>query len=252
MTIKNPGVLLPLIFFVLLVALVFCVYLLFRMLRPKSRGDGGNRLVVDMQASTDFGDASAQRSPAGYQERTLDSAQTSFEVFRVMREGPTAQLVVIVDGQRYQRLSDIRDRAASRRVLEAIQDLAEFTPPRPELAAAELRTPITEELAVMEGEKGKVPGDGLVGFWKRGASRRGPTGKKERSFPSMIEQIEDLLQRRLEDYPAMVGREIHFGSTPGGDLRIEVDGQFFQSLDEIPDMQVRVLLRDTIKIWEMQ
>lgn len=63
-------------------------------------------------------------------------------------------------------------------------------------------------------------------------------------------QIEMYLQRKLQTAPKMAGRGIHVHSAPAGGVRIEVDGQFYESVDDVEDAAVRQYLQQTIAEWQ--
>jgi hypothetical protein len=66
----------------------------------------------------------------------------------------------------------------------------------------------------------------------------------------MAEQIEDILQQTLAQTPSMAQRDIHIHQALDGGVRIEVDGQSFEGVGDIPDPMVRSLIQDAIHVWE--
>ena len=70
------------------------------------------------------------------------------------------------------------------------------------------------------------------------------------SAGSIAEQIEELLQMRLSQTPGFSTRSIHVRPASGGSLRIEVDGMYYEHVDEIIDPDVREYIRNVIKEWE--
>ena len=67
---------------------------------------------------------------------------------------------------------------------------------------------------------------------------------------SIPEQIEELLQARLESLPDFQGRAIHVIPSVTGGVRIEVDGVFYEGVSEVEDDTVRALLQDVVREWE--
>lgn len=62
--------------------------------------------------------------------------------------------------------------------------------------------------------------------------------------------IEAYLQHRLGATRRFLGRRIHVHSAPGGGVRIEVDGTFFESVNDIEDDEVRDFIAATIQEWQ--
>jgi hypothetical protein len=62
--------------------------------------------------------------------------------------------------------------------------------------------------------------------------------------------IETFLQHKRAVNGDFPGRAIHVRSAPGGGISIEVDGQFFDSVGDVTDLQVRAYLQQTIEEWQ--
>ena len=67
---------------------------------------------------------------------------------------------------------------------------------------------------------------------------------------SILDQIENVLQRKLLKNPALIERHIHIGAEPDGSLLIEVDQDFYKSADEVRDEAVRTVIKAAIQDWE--
>jgi hypothetical protein len=224
-------------------------------------------------------------SPSGKKPRTAQDLPASGpspseegmqEVMRVLRSGPLGELVIEVEGTSYRRLVDIQDGAVGRRVLLTIQELNDFAGgharrPLPEMhrLAAPTLQPAQEEpdltpeqqafLAQLqeppEEEPPPEPKPTLVNYWRRriGRSERQAAAEAAAEEPkSFVDEIEGVLQESLAGRPDMQGRSIHFKSTPMGDLRIDVDGSWYETVDDVPDGEVKSLLQAAIKAWERQ
>jgi hypothetical protein len=226
---------------------------------------------------------SAEVSPAGAPLRSaqdsrapggLSSEGGVLEVMRILRAGTLGELVIEVEGKRYRRLVDIQDGAVGRRVLLAIQELNEFAGgharrPLPEMhrVPAPTAQPIQGEpdftpqqqafLADLQEtqveEAAPEPKPSLVSYWRKGlkrSERQAAAEAAEQEPKSFVDEIEGLLQEGLAGRPDMQGRSIHFKSTPMGDLRIEVDGSWYETVDAVPDAEAKGLLQAAIKAWE--
>jgi hypothetical protein len=62
--------------------------------------------------------------------------------------------------------------------------------------------------------------------------------------------IEAYLQHKLRFTPAFDGHSIHIYPSPDGGVSIEVDGQFFDSVGDVTDPDVRSFLQTTIQEWQ--
>ncbi len=62
--------------------------------------------------------------------------------------------------------------------------------------------------------------------------------------------IESYLQYKLQYSPEMAERRLHIHNSPDGFIRIEVDGTFYEAVDDIDDKAVREFLRATIQEWQ--
>lgn len=62
--------------------------------------------------------------------------------------------------------------------------------------------------------------------------------------------IETYLQYKLQHTPDYIGRKIHIHGTPSGSIRIQVDENYYDFVDEVTDVEVRQFLQDTIAEWQ--
>jgi hypothetical protein len=62
--------------------------------------------------------------------------------------------------------------------------------------------------------------------------------------------IEAYLQHKLQYTPEYGGRSIHVRSAPGGGVRIEVDGKFYDAVGDVAEEDVRTFLSETIQEWQ--
>jgi len=67
---------------------------------------------------------------------------------------------------------------------------------------------------------------------------------------SLIEEINDLVQKRLQGEPDLADHLITLTSAIDGSLRIYVDHDVFQGIDEITDLRVRALIQDAVREWK--
>lgn len=80
--------------------------------------------------------------------------------------------------------------------------------------------------------------------------RFGGAPKKEVAPPkSMIQQIDEILQMRLENTPLAV-RGINLTEAPGGGVVVTVGDKKFFAIDEVTDAQAQAAIRAAVAEWE--
>lgn len=90
-----------------------------------------------------------------------------------------------------------------------------------------------------------------IEFFRRGfASRRTAKAQSNASPRSFVEEIEDILQRFILTYPTAIGKEVHVGTSPEGGIRIRVENEFYDTPDDIPDLEIRRIIKAAIQEWE--
>ena len=67
---------------------------------------------------------------------------------------------------------------------------------------------------------------------------------------NLAEEINKIVQARLIVSPLAATTKIEITSDLGGGIRIKVNGIPYASPDEVPDTEVRELIKASIKQWE--
>jgi hypothetical protein len=124
------------------------------------------------------------------------------------------------------------------RQAETASPLAPLPRPRPALR--------TNALTAEEKSRERYS---LLGYFRKGFVRDGGTDLAA-SPVSFIDEIEAILQRRIEQLPTPLGSEVHVLTGVGGALQIEVGYAVYDSPDEVPDPQIRQLIKDAVAEWE--
>jgi hypothetical protein len=166
--------------------------------------------------------------------------QELLRVARTQRDG----LVIYAQGQRYRHLHEIADPQVGRETVEALKAVLAFakgwlpmpSPPPPQPALRE-------------------PAGGEATFLER--LRRGdmfsPPGPSQPPSPESVipvEHINDLVQERLRARSDLGEQRICLTTEADGSLRIYVGQQVFETVSDIPEPEVRALIRDAIHEWE--
>jgi hypothetical protein len=181
------------------------------------------------------------------------------EVMRVIRNERTGQVSIEVEGQQYTHLREIEDPRVGRRVLWAIADLLRFTggmaanPQAVRSAAQQVaqdeRTPAPAQ-EPLAGPSMSAAGSrySMVEFFRRGFEPSPATSPSGTS--SFIDEIEAILQVHIQRRPTPLPYEVHVTTGPDTRLQIRVGQDVYGSPDEVPDLEVRELIRAAVAEWE--
>jgi hypothetical protein len=67
---------------------------------------------------------------------------------------------------------------------------------------------------------------------------------------TFVDEIEAIVQRRLKLIPALQGRGLHVSAGPSGKVLFLFEGQEYASLEDIPNLTARDLVKDSIREWD--
>jgi hypothetical protein len=70
--------------------------------------------------------------------------------------------------------------------------------------------------------------------------------------PGIAQQIELILQAKIQATPAFQGRRIHIHPSVSGGVTIEADGTFYEAVSDIEDEDVRAFVQSAIQAWEQR
>jgi hypothetical protein len=202
-------------------------------------------------------------------------------LLRVMRDKRDGRLLVVMeDGLGYRSLVDVPDvrRTFTRVMKELATVVAEPDPltqaaapppqqttpdPKPSVPtaggplSASAAPPPHSTTASVPKAVGPLPGDlpsykfddnpavilpGTIGF-----------KKVEFTPPPTVDiasAIEAYLQWRLQTTGLFQGRQIHVINAPGGGVRIRVDDQYFDFVDDITDPEAKAFVKQSIQEWQ--
>jgi hypothetical protein len=66
---------------------------------------------------------------------------------------------------------------------------------------------------------------------------------------SMVEQINEILDRKLLERPQLK-RGVRLAEGPGGAIKVYIGIDSYNAIDDVPDADVRQLIRDSVAEWE--
>jgi len=148
-----------------------------------------------------------------------------------------------LDGQVYQSVSDLsaeQQRFLAARAGDLLRWLKQVSPPAP----AATRLP-----PAPAPEPSRQP---PVAAPQRPFSRlmQPSVAKAPSQGVTLAEQVDEILQEKLSGSPAMAQRTIHLISLPNHDLVVEVDHRQYDSIDAVPDSDVRLLIKEAVAEWQ--
>ena len=93
--------------------------------------------------------------------------------------------------------------------------------------------------------------------WFGGAGAEGPRPKKDEEKAvkppagklSMVEQINQILDRNLAEEPGS-RRGVRLVEGPAGSIRVYLGVEGYDAIDDVPDPEVRRLIREAVSEWE--
>ena len=213
--------------------------------RQRSKSPEAHEPVADDKPAPEW-----VKGLAGTAGKTLTRTPTAnmpAEAILVVRDPAANEWQVEVNGMRYSKLQDIHDDRAASKVLEALSGLQRFAGTIP-IIKPELKAPLG---VVPARPASPAPGiEPSVAQAMKPGSAVTSTALRPAPPNSILDQIERILQHNLMRYPEFADRKIHVGAADDGSLLIEVDRQFYQHADEVPDLTIRGVIKASIQEWE--
>lgn len=211
------------------------------------------------------------------------------ELLRLLRDPGSGQLIVQIGEQRYTKLADIDDKKIGQFILKLAAHFLAFTGgmivtdvgvksvynpkvravPEPIIAPPVSMPQVT--VPAQPTPKIEVPqppllksspeiGATLSSFslpTAGPAASRGLFGRpKPAATPSLLptinlaKEINEIVQNRLMYSPLASNTKIEISSAIDGGIRINVNGTIYSSPDEVPDLDAKTLIKESIKQWE--
>ncbi len=203
-----------------------------------SGGGKSKRQHRRLPAATAQGEPEAP-APAGEQE-----------LLRVSRT-KKGSLAVFVQGQRYRRLLEITEPQVGHETIAALKAVLTFAEgwlPSPSQPAPRRSTVDEEAFLEQLRQSDLFSLDKPSGLRGRPGRRTPPRQLEPLLTPA--DEINDLVRQRLREQPELARHSIRLTTGEDGGLCIHVGLQTFDAVNDIPDLQVRALIQDTIREWE--
>lgn len=223
--------------------------------------------------------APARRAGTYYVEladgRTVEAA----DLLTVARDLADGSLIIHIGDRAYNHINQVTDPDVRRRLLSALRQLDTLTqstettdtprvngfatPPAPAQPTDTAATAPTPDETSPQPEKPKDPpppptgtGGAMPGDLPKFQMSDTPINPRRKPPKEDIPEldiagaIEAYLQHKISYTPAMQGRSIHVRPSFDGGVKIEVDGVFYDAVDEVRDTEIREFLSDTIAEWQ--
>jgi len=189
----------------------------------------------------------------------IQDAQVGRQVLRV-----AADLVCFTEVMKLQDRDKPRERsypkttsppAPSHLALKVAPAMEQKTPvrrtPAPPSVEREFLESLTKQIE-LEQQEFEKPTLSPIDFFRRGfaARRRAGVQSNTPSPRSFVDEIEDILQRFVRTYPSFIGKKVHVGTGPEGKIQIQVESEFYDTPDDIPDPEIRGIIKAAIQEWE--
>jgi hypothetical protein len=80
--------------------------------------------------------------------------------------------------------------------------------------------------------------------------RRAPKAPEADQADTFVDEIDRIVQRRIQLIPALAQRDLHVRASHDGGVRFVFEGKEYEELEELPNMTARQVVKDAIREWE--
>ncbi len=174
-----------------------------------------------------------------------------------VRRTERGELAVFVQGQQYFHLRGVKDAQVANETLEVVKCVTAFAEGWPPVAEQEKAGPSPPEPAADEVSFLEQLRQTDLFSLETGTSSPGLFGQRKKRKPSPqpqslvtpADQINDLVQQRLDERPGVFRQDIRITTGDDGGLCFQVGARTYAQVDHIPDPQVKTLVQDAIQEW---
>jgi hypothetical protein len=215
---------------------------------------------LPVQSPAPAASAPVSRSSTYTVELTSGRRVEAAEVMTIARDLADGGLIIQIGDRAYRNPAEIDNEATRRRFNTTVRELArqamnaDKQPNAKSTAPSERSAPRTAPPPPPTSTTGAMPGD-LPKFRADETPLLAPRKRNQPPPPpvpdlNIADAIETYLQYKLSHTPEYAGRSIHVHAAPGGGVAIEVDGQFYETVGEVDNDDVRDFLANTIEEWQ--
>ena len=205
---------------------------------------------------TGGGSKSQKRAPDIKSSAVVDAAAeaSAQELLSVCRT-EKGELVIFVQGQRYQHLREIKDPRLGDETVKAIRRMLTFaegwlpSPSQEPSPPSPTQSTVDEESFLEQLRQGDMfPVEtSPPGLFSR---RKHKPSQPLAPLLTPADEINELVQQRVQERPDMAKRDIRITTSADGSLRIRVGLHTFTKVDDISDPEVKSLVQDVIREWK--
>lgn len=156
---------------------------------------------------------------------------------------------VLVYGVPYRSLDAVPDPAAQQKVADALKILAGFSRSYIQKQRAEAPSMGATPRPTVTDGRPSIPASLLVETGPLRTPAAAPTFMPQINLAKEIGQIVETLQART---PSLAQHTIRLQNAAGGGILFLIDGQLYQNLEDIPNLEIQALIRAATKQWERQ
>ncbi len=184
----------------------------------------------------------------------MDSANPmdSVEVMRIWRDLADGSLIIQMGGQRYRKMDEIDSPELRRRFQALVRELGRiaFQPAKQGPSQQQAAAPMQPAPPPPSTSKPQQKRPHMLEQVVRVSTGQPATPEPaEEEQVGIAHQIEEFLQQKLSQSAAFRHRSIHVRTGHDGGIRIEVDGHFYDAVDEVEEDEARAFIQDTIQEW---
>jgi hypothetical protein len=194
--------------------------------------------------------------PTKLNEPTPVETGDTVEVMRIYRDLNDGSLIIQMGNQRYRTLDEVKNPDLARRFSAVVRELwamvsgsavRDLPPITPLPAASSSATPpgLLSRTATTETDASKPNRLSRLTQQLRGGKSQKPEEPQGIAYA-----IEEYLQFRLVNSPEFATRSIHIRPSVDHGVSIEVDGHYYESINDVVDADVREFLSTVTKEWE--
>lgn len=172
------------------------------------------------------------------------------EIMRVLRQPPLGRLAVEVNQKRVEHLSEVPEKTIQHLLLAAIGELIDFAGGYQVLVDAGVAPPLVGETGKLAPLPSAPKATPSAAPSLRPQARQTAVSAPSHSSVNIVDELNTILQKRLQEEPKLNGRLLKIVRAAAGDLRIEADGKSYQRPEELTDPVLKELLRQALADWE--
>jgi hypothetical protein len=166
------------------------------------------------------------------------------EVMRVWRDLSDGSLIIEMGNQRYRSIAEIKSPDLVRRFTAIVRELASLVSNT--RTTGEIPAAPPASMGIIKAQAESMPRPSVLG----NLGRQGKPPSISSEPPSGIANaVEEFLQFKLSTTSQFARRSIHIKPSPNQGIIIEVDGNRYEAISDVEDLEVRDFLSSMMEEW---